>query len=658
MLNFGSFAFLLFCVFENLFANGIEFARPRRIVDSPFTRQFQGALRASPLRMHFGTGGSSVDSSFTPRFQEVLGTSSWRGSDFGPGGSSTGSSFMPRFQVSRPSSSRRSLLGPGGSSSELSMPSLLSFRRRNDGFRPEVSSRTSNFSPMHFNRRQSTVFNNADRASILERLRRYQRGKSSREVFDQSIQSTQPDNSVRHTSIMIKENRPSSNIASILQRLRSRTSVKSSKEVNKSPIRQRNPLARHQTVPFLENRPPKQTVVLTLAKTAKNSKEVKDSSLQSVNQESLKHPIVSFLDKRRPPSQVNFVSVKTELKEQKVLKTSKEIKDQNSNDRKKSVNQERTLKHPIVSFLDKRRPQSQVNFVSVKTELKEQKVRKTSKEIKPQNNKNREIKMKKVRQLLQLMPENQRYKFLMSLRSAAGMKTSAEKNTKLEYPEVPIQTKLSPNPNVFRKSTAIERTRPKKNKKKTSAEKKLASKHNMQENTDESLQRILLLKKLNNFLRQQLNHDSQKQKSEQTMDSSKRNIKTSKEVTRKSNQHRRTHHIHRIHNIQQPQSNTVQTQNKMPQLSLESTRLAPHRRRVELLARLNSRGLSTSSKFGNLLTNALNSNVNHASKTSKQSKLSNINPFSSDSLKLLDQNDVLDTSKEKKNEEKFTWENP
>lgn len=106
MLNFGSFAFLLFCVFENLFANGIEFARPRRIVDSPFTRQFQGALRASPLRMHFGTGGSSVDSSFTPRFQEVLGTSSWRGSDFGPGGSSTGSSFMPRFQVSRPSSFR------------------------------------------------------------------------------------------------------------------------------------------------------------------------------------------------------------------------------------------------------------------------------------------------------------------------------------------------------------------------------------------------------------------------------------------------------------------------------------------------------------------------------------------------------------------------
>lgn len=228
MLNFGSFAFLLFCVFENLFVNGIEFARPRRIVDSPFTRQFQGALRASPLRMHFGTGGSSVDSSFTPRFQEVLGTSSWRGSNFGSGGSSTGSSFMPRFQVSRPSSSRRSLLGPGGSSSELSMPSLLSFRRRNDGFRPEVSSRTSNFSPMHFNRRQSTVFNNADRASILERLRRYQRGKSSREVFDQSIQSTQPDNSVRHTSIMIKENRPSSNIASILQRLRSRTSVKSS----------------------------------------------------------------------------------------------------------------------------------------------------------------------------------------------------------------------------------------------------------------------------------------------------------------------------------------------------------------------------------------------------------------------------------------------
>lgn len=601
MLNFGSFAFLLFCVFENLFVNGIEFARPRRIVDSPFTRQFQGALRASPLRMHFGTGGSSVDSSFTPRFQEVLGTSSWRGSNFGSGGSSTGSSFMPRFQVSRPSSSRRSLLGPGGSSSELSMPSLLSFRRRNDGFRPEVSSRTSNFSPMHFNRRQSTVFNNADRASILERLRRYQRGKSSREVFDQSIQSTQPDNSVRHTSIMIKENRPSSNIASILQRLRSRTSVKSSKEVNKSPIRQRNQLARHQTVSFLENRPPKQTVVLTLAKTAKNSKEVKDSSLQSVNQESLKHPIVSFLDKRRPPSQVNFVSVKTELKEQKV--------------------------------------------------------RKTSKEIKPQNNKNREIKMKKVRQLLQLMPENQRYKFLMSLKSAAGMKTSAEKNTKLEYPEVPIQTKLSPNPNVFRKSTAIEITRPKKNKKKTSAEKKLASKHNMQENTDESLQRILLLKKLNNFLRQQLNHDSQKQKSEQTMDSSKRNIKTSKEVTRKSNQHRRTHHIHRIHNIQQPQSNTVQTQNKMPQISLESTRLAPHRRRVELLARLNSRGLSTSSKFGNLLTNALNSNVNHAN-TAKQSKLSNINPFSSDSLKLLDQNDVLDTSKEKKSEEKFTWENP
>lgn len=601
--NFGSYAFLLVCVFENLLVNGFEFARSRRIFESSFTPQFQGALRASSWRRsNFGPGGSSTDSSFTPRFQEASRTSSWRRSNFGPGGSSTDSSFMPRFQEAiRPSSSRVSLLGLGGSSSESSMRTLLSFRRRNAGLHPEISTGTSNVSPIHFNGRQSSVFYNGDRASILENVRRHQRGKSSREVFDQSIRLTQPENSVRHTAIMFQENRPSSNIASILQRLRSRTSGKSSKEVTESLVQQKNQPSRHQTVSFLENRRPKQNVVLTLAKTGKTSKEVKDSSLKSVNQErTFKHPIVSFLDKRRPPPQVNYVSVKTELKEQTVEKTSKEIKEQNINDR--------------------------------------------------------EAKMKKIRQLLQLMPENQRYKFLIGLKSAAGSRTSAKNsnlwNTKTEYPKVPIQTKFSSNPKFLKKSAPDDTTKP-ENKKKTSAEKKPASNHNTQEDTDESLQRILLLQKLNSFLRQQLNNDP-RHRSEQNKESSKGKIKTSKEVTSKPNQHRRTHHTHHVHYMEQPQSNTVQTQYESPQLSLGSTSLTPHRRRLELLARLNSRGLSTSSNFGKLLTKVVNSNVNHAN-TATKSKLSNINPYSSDSLKLLDQND---TSKEKKSEEKFTWENP
>lgn len=601
MLYFGSYAFLLVCVFETLLVNSFEFARSRRIFDSSFTPRFQGA--SSWRRSNFGPGGSSTDSSFTPRFQDASRTSSWRRFNFGPGGSSTDSSFIPRFQEAiRHSSSRESFLGAGGSSAETSIRALLSSRRSNADSHTEQSTGTRNFSPVHYNGRQSSVFYNGDRSSILENVRRHQIRKSSREVFDQSIRSTQPENSARHTAVMFQENRPSSNIASILQRLRSNTRGKSSKEVTKSLVQQRNQPSRHQTVSFLENRRPKQTVDLTLGKTGKTSKEVKDTSLKS----------------------------------------------------------ERTFKHPLVSFLDKRRPPPQVNYVSVKSELKEQTVEKTSKEIKTQNTNDREAKMKKIRQLLQLMPENQRYKFLIGLKSAAGSKISAKnsnlRNTKKEYPKVPIQTKLSSNPNIFKTFTPDDTTKTENNKKKTSAEEQPVSNHNTQEDTDESLQRLLLLQKLNSFLRQQLNHDP-KHKSEQTKESSKGKIKTSKEVTSQPNQHRRTHHTHHVHYTEQLQSNTVQTQYESPQLSMGSTNLNPHRRRLELLARLNSHGLSTSSNFGKLLTKVVNSNVNHAN-TAKQSTLSNINPYSRDSLKLLDQNDVLNTSKVKESEEKFTWENP
>lgn len=607
MLHFGSYVFLLVCVFETLLVNSFEFARSRRIFDSSITPRFQGALRASSWRRsNFGPDGSSTDSSFTPRFQDASMTSSWRRFNFGPGGLSTDSSFIPRFQEAiRPSSSKESFLGAGGSSAESSMRALLSSRRRNAEFHPEQSTGTRNFSPVHFNGRQSSVLYNGDRASILENVRRHQIIKSSREVFDQTIRSTQPENSARHTAVMFQENRPSSNIASILQRLRSNTRGKSSKEVTKSLVQQRNHPSRHRTVSFLENRRPKQNVDLTLGKTVKTSKEVKDTSL-------------------------------------------------------KSVNQKRTFKHPLVSFLDKRRPPPQVNYVSVKSELKEQTVEKTSKEVKKQNTNDREAKMKKIRQLLQLMPENQRYKFLIGLKSAAGSKISAKnsnlRNTKKEYPKVPIQTKLSSNPNIFKTFTPDDTTKTENNKKKTSAEKQPVSNHNTQEDTDESLQRLLLLQKLNSFLRQQLNHDP-KHKSEQTKESSKGKIKTNKELTSKPNQHRRTHHTHHVHFTEQPQSNTVQTQYESPQLSLGSTNLNPHRRRLELLARLTSHGLSTSSNFGKLLTKVVNSNVSHAN-TAKQSTLSNINPYSRDSLKLLDQNDVLNTSKVKESEEKFTWENP
>lgn len=607
MLHFSTYVFLIVCVFETLLVNSFEFARSRRIFDSSITPRFQGAFRASSWRRsNFGPGGSSTDSSFTPRFQDASMTSSWRRFNFGPGGLSTDSSFIPRFQEAiRPSSSKESFLGAGGSSAESSMRALLSSRRRNAEFHPEQSTGTRNFSPVHFNGRQSPVLYNDDRASILENVRRHQIIKSSREVFDQTIRSTQPENSARHTAVMFQENRPSSNIASILQRLRSNTRGKSSKEVTMSLVQQRNQPSRHQTVSFLENRRPKQNVDLTLGKTGKTSKEVKDTSL-------------------------------------------------------KSVNQKRTFKHPLVSFLDKRRPPPQVNYVSVKSELKEQTVEKTSKEVKKQNTNDREAKMKKIRQLLQLMPENQRYKFLIGLKSAAGSKISAKnsnlRNTKKEYPKVPIQTKLSSNSNIFKTFTPDDTTKTENNKKKTSAEKQPVSNHNTQEDTDESLQRLLLLQKLNSFLRQQLNHDP-KHKSEQTKEPSKGKIKTSKEVTSKPNQNRRTHHTHHVHFTEQPQSNTVQTQYESPQLSLGSTNLNPHRRRLELLARLNSHGLSTSSNFGKLLTKVVNSNVSHAN-TAKQSTLSNINPYSRESLKLLDQNDVLNTSKVKESEEKFTWENP
>lgn len=87
--------------------------------------------------------------------------------------------------------------------------------------------------------------------------------------------------------------------------------------------------------------------------------------------------------------------------------------------------------------------------------------------------------MKKVRQLLQLMLENQRYKFLMSLRFVVRMKILVEKNIKLEYFEVLIQIKFLFNFNVFRKFIVIEIIRFKKNKKKMLVEKKFVFKYNM-----------------------------------------------------------------------------------------------------------------------------------------------------------------------------------
>lgn len=87
--------------------------------------------------------------------------------------------------------------------------------------------------------------------------------------------------------------------------------------------------------------------------------------------------------------------------------------------------------------------------------------------------------MKKVRQLLQLMLENQRYKFLMSLKFVVGMKILVEKNIKLEYFEVLIQIKFLFNLNVFRKFIVIEIIRFKKNKKKMLVEKKFVFKYNM-----------------------------------------------------------------------------------------------------------------------------------------------------------------------------------
>lgn len=87
--------------------------------------------------------------------------------------------------------------------------------------------------------------------------------------------------------------------------------------------------------------------------------------------------------------------------------------------------------------------------------------------------------MKKVRQLLQLMLENQRYKFLMSLKFVGGMKILVKKNMKLEYFEVLIQIKFLFNFNVFRKFIVIEIIRFKKNKKKMLVEKKFVFKYNM-----------------------------------------------------------------------------------------------------------------------------------------------------------------------------------
>lgn len=87
--------------------------------------------------------------------------------------------------------------------------------------------------------------------------------------------------------------------------------------------------------------------------------------------------------------------------------------------------------------------------------------------------------MKKVRQLLQLMLENQRYKFLMSLKFVVGKKILVEKNIKLEYFEVLIQIKFLFNFNVFRKFIVIEIIRFGKNKKKMLVEKKFVFKYNM-----------------------------------------------------------------------------------------------------------------------------------------------------------------------------------
>ncbi|XP_062604498.1 uncharacterized protein LOC134266301 [Saccostrea cucullata] len=260
---------------------------------------------------------------------------------------------------------------------------------------------------------------------------------------------------------------------------------------------------------------------------------------------------------------------------------------------------------------------------------------------------------------------------------AEKKKTSAEKISKPKY-EVKLQRRIITrpkevrNPNVFLRAsnTPVQRIKISQSlpmerhiieeKKKTSAEKVSKSNHRTRlSNKNDSIanRNILLLQRLNTYLRQQLasrKHTNPKQ----TIQRSKKVSKTSKEIL-KDNDIKPATKAHVVNAVRTPEplSSLTQRQHRRSRLLMEPMRFNPHRRRLPQHHRLES-------SHGIQIDNQIRSNTANSvikSPVSPQKPLFVVlNPFtgtvgsSTSSI----QDKKKDTSKENKSGEKLTWVNP
>ena len=501
-------------------------------------------------------------------------------------------SFLPSSnRALRTRTLARSTFGTGWSSARASPWIQQSFNggRSTESTHVISSGRGQISSQERNSRRPALRFSQDNRGSSLLNTHHRPSGTTSRERSTHSIHSIQPNNFIRERSVLFPEHRPRSNVAAILRRIRmQQQNGKSSKESVRNPQQPLQQSTHHRTISFLQNR-----------QAHSNSKEVRGASWGTLDlPKTVHHRVVPFLDRRHPPQQAIYIS--------------------------------KTLEKPQDG--------------------------KTSKEVRIEESSGREAKLRKLRQLMTFIPQNQKYDFLIGLKAATASKTLAEKrnlkNTKYEYPQKVIRERISLTPRVSIKTEVpqyqpdIERI----NKKKTSEEKKEMLSHKRTENSNvRDVQRILLLQKLNSFLRQQLNNEKKaisintnvlvkdKNKSKEVANTNL--VVSSPKISLK----------------REPEMYLDQRQHVMSAVD----QLNPHRHRLQFHNKLGHSERGPSVDFTQLVKKPVHSPGNSLLVQTKQPDLQNISPFSKlgHSFVLVNQND-LNTSKEQKSSEKDLWVDP
>ena len=499
-------------------------------------------------------------------------------------------SFLPSsIRALRTRTLTRSTFGAGRSSAHASPWIQQSFNGgRSTGSTHVISSGRGQISSQERNSRIPALrFSQDNRRSTLLNSHHRPSGTTSRERSTHSIHSIQPNNFIRERSVLFREHRPRSNVAAILQRIRmQQQNGKSSKESVRNPRQPLKQSTHHRTTSFLQNR-----------QAHSNSKEVRGASLGTLDlPKTVHHRVVPFLDRRHPPQQTIYIS--------------------------------KTMEKPQDG--------------------------KTSKEVRIEESSGREAKLRKLRQLMTFIPQNQRYNFLIGLKAATASKSSAEKNlknTKYEYPQKVIRERISLTPRVSIKAD-VQRYQPdadRINKKKTSEEKKEMLLHKKTENSNVGdVQRILLLQKLNSFLRQQLNNE--KKAISMNTNVLVKDKNKSKEVVN-------TNVVVSSPKISLKREPEMYLDQRQHEMSVD--RFNPHRHRLQFHGKPGPSERGPSVDFTRLVKKPVHSTGNLLLVQTKQPDLQNISPFSKlgHSFVLVNQND-LNTSKEQKSSEKDLWVDP